>query len=266
MTLPASKKTRQRSSMGSRIDPDRPVLGIKDLISAEMDVGGHHHPRGQLAYASEGILKVYTDAGSWVIPPTQAVWIPGEMEHAVNAEVDAELRHIFIDPCYLDKLPKECSVVEVSALLRELILQVADFGTDYDINGPASRICAVILDQLHALKPSLLHLPGAKDRRLQRVMKVMIEAPSAEIGLEHLADVVGASERTLSRLFSKETGMSFQRWRKQLLLQEAVFRLGRGQSVLDISLELGYRSPSAFIAMFRKALGKPPGQYFKELN
>jgi AraC-like DNA-binding protein len=250
--------------MGSRIDAQRPVLGIKGWVSAEADAGYHHHPRGQLAYAAEGMLKVFTQAGSWVIPSTQAVWIPGEMEHAVNAEIDAEIRHIFIDPSCLDRLPHECSIVEMSSLLRELIMRVADYGTDYELEGPASRVCAVILDELQGLKPSLLHLPGAKDRRLQRVMKAMIEAPSAETGLDHWARYAGASERTLARLFSRETGMSFQKWRKQLLLQEAVFRLGRGESVLDVSLELGYRSPSAFVAMFRKALGKPPGQYFKE--
>ena len=260
----ASTQIRQPSDIGQQIDPQRPIVGLRGRLAANVDMEPHQHPRGQLAYASEGIIRVYTAAGSWVIPPTQAVWIPGNIEHRTTAEVQAELRHLFIDPAYLSSLSDQCSVVDVSPLLRELILKVADFGTDYQPNSPASRVCGVILDELQALKPSLLHLPGARDRRLQRVMKAMIESPSAEMSLSDLADNVGASERTVGRLFSKETGMTFQQWRKQLVLQEAVGRIGKGEAVIDVGLALGYRSPSAFVAMFRKSLGKPPGQYFNE--
>lgn len=262
----AQIKLRKRypSLFGQVVDPLRPIIGLQDRLEGDMEMEPHRHPRGQLAYASEGIIRVYTDTGSWVVPPTQAVWIPGNITHLTRAEVSAEIRHLFVDAAYLEQLPDQCSVVEVSSLLRELILRVADFGDHYAPDGPASRLCAVILDELHALKPSLLYLPGAEDRRLQRVMKAMIANPNAEQGLDHWSQQVGASERTLSRLFLKETGMNFQQWRKQLLLQEAVDRLGQGDAVTDIALELGYRSPSAFIAMFRKALGKPPGQYFRD--
>ncbi|WP_067867602.1 AraC family transcriptional regulator [Neptuniibacter marinus] len=259
-----STSKRQPSSIGQRIDSQRPIVGLRGHLAANVDMDPHQHPRGQLAYASEGIIRVYTDAGSWVVPPTQAVWIPGNIVHRTNAEVCAELRHLFVDPAYLHSLSDQCSVVEVSPLLRELIMKVADFGTEYLPNSPASRICAVILDELQALKPSLLHLPGATDRRLQRVMKTMIKSPNAETSLNELAAKVGASERTVARLFSKETGMTFQQWRKQLVLQEAVDRIGKGDAVIDVALALGYRSPSAFVAMFRKSLGKPPGQYFSD--
>lgn len=254
------------SQLGQRIDAQRPIIGLRGRLAANVDMDPHRHPRGQLAYAAEGIIRVYTDEGAWVVPPSQAVWVPGDVVHRTTAEVSAELRHLFVDPAYLSGLSDQCSVVEVSPLLRELIMRVADFGDDYPTNSPASRLCAVILDELQNLKPSLLHLPGATDRRLQRVMHAMVENPSAEIGLNYWAEQVGASERTISRLFVKETGMNFQQWRKQLLLQEAVDRLGKGNAVVDIALELGYRSPSAFVAMFRQALGKPPGQYFKDLS
>lgn len=262
--LEITPRKHYRSTLGTRVDARLPILGLHNRISAELEFDFHTHPRGQLAYASSGIIKVYTDNGCWIVPPSQAVWIPGEMNHSIIPEVRAEIRHLFIDPSCLDKFPTQCSVVEVSPLLRELILRVADFGDNYAENSPANRICGVILDEMQALKPSLLHLPLAGDRRLQRIMKAMIEKPEAETGLSHWAEFVGASERTLSRLFHKETGMSFQQWRKQLLLHEAIDLLGKGESVLNVALELGYSSPSAFVAMFRKALGTTPGQYFKE--
>ncbi|GGK55754.1 AraC family transcriptional regulator [Amphritea balenae] len=265
-TKPVSIRKRYRSKLGYRIDPSLPILGLHNLILSELELDFHHHPRGQLAYASSGVIKVFTDAGSWVVPPSQAVWIPAGIYHSVSPEISSEIRHLFIDPAYLHRFPTECSVVEVSPLLRELILKVADFGEDYADNSPASRICSVILDELQALKPSLLHLPGAADRRLLRIMQGMIERPETKTSLSYWSQLVGASERTLSRLFIKETGMTFQQWRKQLLLHEAINRLGKGESVINVALDLGYHSPSAFVSMFKKTLGKPPKQYFRDLN
>ncbi len=259
-------RKRFRSRLGLRLDPSLPILGLHDLILTDFEFDFHHHPRGQLAYASSGVIKVYTDSGSWIVPPSQAVWIPGDLRHSVNPEVTSEIRHLFVDPSCLHRLPDQCSVVEVSPLLRELILRLADFGDNYAPDSPASRLCAVILDELQALEPSRLHLPLSGDRRLQRVMQGMIEHPGADSGLTDWAARVGASERTLRRLFVRETGMTFQQWRRQLLLHEAVDRLGRGESVMNVALELGYRSPSAFVAMFRKTLGKPPGQYFRAVE
>ena len=261
-----SLRKRYRSKLGYRIDPSLPVLGLHNLIMSELEWDFHSHPRGQLAYASSGVIKVFTDTGSWVVPPSQAVWRPANINHSVNPEVHTEIRYLFIDPSYLDRFPAECSIVEVSPLLRELILRVADFGDNYSDNSPARRICSVILDELQALKPSLLHLPGATDRRLLRIMQGMIEQPETKTGLSRWSQLVGASERTLSRLFIKETGMTFQQWRKQLLLHEAVDRLGKGESVINVALDLGYHSPSAFVAMFKKALGKPPKQYLRDLS
>lgn len=252
------------SDIGQHVDPSRPIIGLRGQLDVNVDMDPHKHPRGQLAYACKGIIRVYTHAGSWVVPPNQAVWIPGNVYHRTVAEVSAELRHLFVDPAFLHRLSDQCSVVEVSPLLQELILRVADFGTDYEPESSASRVCAVILDELQALQPSLLYLPAASDRRLQRIMEAMIAKPNTEEGLKYWAAKVGASERTISRLFIKETGMTFQQWRKRLLLQEAVERIGKGEAVIDVALELGYRSPSAFVAMFRKTLGKPPGQYFSE--
>lgn len=267
MTVPAiTPRKRFRSTLGLRVDPALPILGLHDLIQTDFEFDFHSHPRGQLAYASSGVIKVYTDSGSWIVPPSQAVWIPGGLRHSVNPEVTSEIRHLFIDPSCLHRFPEQCSVVEVSPLLRELILRVADFGDGYAEDSPASRIASVILDELQALEPSRLHLPLSDERRLQRVMHGMIKHPEADTGLAHWSAKVGASERTLRRLFIRETGMTFQQWRRQLVLHEAVDRLGRGESVMRIALDLGYSSPSAFVAMFRKALGKAPAQYFKAIH
>lgn len=255
-----------RSKRGFILDPALPILGMQNRIQTDFEFDFHSHPRGQLAYASTGVIKVQTDDGSWVIPPSQAVWIPGGIHHSVSPAVTSEIRHLFIDPTYLSRFPGQCSVVEVSPLLRELIMQVADFGDTYAPDSPASRVCAVILDELEALKPSRLHLPLSEDRRLQPIMQSMLSPSDADTDLAYWANRVGASERTLRRLFVRETGMTYQQWRQQARLQQAVERLGQGESVLNVSLGLGYRSPSAFVAMFRKALGVSPGRYFNAIH
>ncbi len=271
-------RRRLRSDIGQCLDRSRPVLGICLNIRAdEVMLEYHAHPRGQLAYAATGILKIHTDAGVWVVPPSQAVWIPGGLRHSVNAQIPSQIRHLFIDPFFLGNLPKECNVLDMTPLLQALIMRVAGFGRDYDIDGPEARLCAVVLDELQALQPSALYLPWANDRRVQRVMNGVIDdfqMKSAVIdgfgvhgkSLEKWALEVGASPRNLSRLFLQETGMTFKQWRQQWMLQEAVSQLGSGKSVTHVALALGYSSPSSFVAMFRKSLGKPPAQYCREIG
>ncbi len=267
---------RIRSNVGHCIDPDKPVIGICSEMLVQHPLDYHSHPRGQLAYASTGILKVHTAVGVWVVPSSQAVWIPGGLTHSVNAQTTAEIRHLFVDPAYLERLPQQCSVLDVSPLLQALILRVADFGRNYTADGPAARLCAVVLDEMQALRASPLYLPGANDRRVQRVMAGLIDQYSNESAnhtslsssqaLADWAARVGASERTLSRLFVRETAMTFQQWRRRLILQEAISQLGQGRRVTHVAIALGYRSTSAFVAMFKQALGKPPAQYCKELQ
>lgn len=287
----ASEK-RVRSDIGQYIDASRPIVGICFTAKPDKDMLEYHaHPRGQLAYAASGILKVHTDQGIWVVPQFQAVWIPGNMRHSVYIQTQAEIRHLFVDPSYLDYFPNECSVLDVSPLLQELILRFTyfdSFAPYYEIDSPEARLGAVILDELQALKPSALYLPWAKDRRVQRVMKELIneiqrscqhinnkggdssDDDSSDMEywvqsqqLETWAKAVGASTRTLSRLFLQETGMTFKQWRQQIILQEAVSLLDSGKTVTELALALGYKSPSAFTAMFKKALGKAPAHYYK---
>jgi len=282
----ASEK-RVRSDVGQYIDANRPILGICFTAKPDKDILEYHtHPRGQLAYASSGTLKVYTDEGIWVVPQSQAVWIPSDISHSVYIQTDAEIRHLFVDPSCLDCFPSQCSVLEVTPLLQELILRFTRFDSVapyYDIDSPMARLGAVILDELQALKPSALYLPWAKDRRVQRGMKELMDEiqhscqhidtkgdNNSDIEywiqsqqLETWATAVGASTRTLSRLFLQETGMTFKQWRQQLILQEAVSLLGSGKAVTELALTLGYKSPSAFTAMFKKALGKSPVHYCK---
>ncbi len=243
-------------------DPERPILAVATTTAGGLRVAWHSHPRGQVVYAVEGVLRVVSRSGAWIVPPRQMVWVPPAMEHEVIAADSVTLHALFVESARAADLPAECRVMNVPPLLHQLILKAAELGHDYAAEGPARRLMEVIIDQLLELEPAALHLPMAQDKRLQRVINGLMQAPADGRGLEQWAEVAGASARTLARLFVRETGLTFSEWRKRLRLLEAIDRLGRGQRITRVALELGYDSASAFIAMFRRTLGAPPSRYF----
>lgn len=245
---------------GATIDPARPVLGFA-RDSGPYETGWHRHHRAQLLFAIEGVMTVSTRDGTWVVPPQQAVWVPAETEHDVSSKQLVAMRSLYLDPSVVDDLPTTCCVVSVSPLLRELIMRAIEIGLDYPPDGPQARLMAVIPDELARLDAEPLHLPLPADPRLRTVTDALIADPSDGRDLKAWARTAGASERTLARLFVKETGMTFGTWRQRRRLLAAIGRLAEGKPVTSVAYDLGYDSPSAFITMFRRTLGATPGRY-----
>ncbi len=241
----------------------RPVVAAATDYPAGQATRWHSHPRAQLVYGISGVMAVTTEAGVWVVPPERAVWVPGGMAHRVDFPTDVKMRSLWVSPEAAGNLPQACSVVTVSPLLRELIRTAVAIPAEYDADGPDGRLMAVILDQLRVLDQAPLHLPWPEDSRLRRIAEVLINDPALDTNLDALAKSAGASARTLARLFVKDTGMTFGAWRQQARLLKALELLAAGQPVTATALDLGYDSPSAFIAMFKKTLGVSPGRYFK---
>ena len=224
-------------------------------------ISPHFHPRAQLVHAASGVMTVTTATGSWVVPPGLGLWMPADMVHEVRAVTTISMRTLYIARDAAAWLPNDCRVVGVPPLLRELILRASSGPPLYDTEGPAARLMAVILDELRDLAAAPLHLPMPSDRRLKAVAEALLEAPDDNRGLTAWGRKVGASSRTLSRLFVSETGMTFGRWRQRRRLLAALERLAQGEAVTSVALDLGYASPSAFIAMFRRSLGASPTAY-----
>lgn len=244
--------------VGYIIDPDRPVLIISaERRGAEM-VSRHRHRRGQLLYGIRGVMRLTTEAGTWLVPPAQAVWIPPEIFHEVEMTEAVSLRSIYIDPSFTQDLPADCCVIRVDGLLRELILEAASIGNEYQPETADARLMRVIVDRLHRIERSPFHLPFSSEPRLRRIIDALVADPANSLTLSQWAKQAGASERTLSRLFVRHLGLSFGDWRRRLRLLAALDRLANGASVTEVALELGYGSSSAFIAMFRQNLGEPP--------
>jgi AraC-like DNA-binding protein/mannose-6-phosphate isomerase-like protein (cupin superfamily) len=221
----------------------------------------HHHIPCQFLYISKGVMTVGTDEGTWVVPESHAVWIPTHIGHSIEALGHLTLRNLYIQP-YADRtFPKRCGVVSVSSLLQELIVYAADFSTDYLDNSHEDRVMDVIFDLLEKSETAPFLLPSPVDKRLTIITNGLLNTPGNTRTLAKWAKEAGTTERTVTRLFKKETGMSFEQWRRQARLMQAIQRLSAGEQVTSISFDLGYSSVSAFVAMFKKELGRTPGQF-----
>jgi AraC-like DNA-binding protein/quercetin dioxygenase-like cupin family protein len=241
----------------------RPVVGVASDFAHGETIPFHRHRRGQLVYACSGVMTVATREGTWVVPPQRAVWVPGGVEHRIRMSGEVGMRTAYLAPEAGARLPGTCCVVAVSPLLQQLLIRLVALPQPYPLGGAEERLVEVLLDELATLPVSPLDLPLGSDPRLRRVVDALLESPEDERGLAGWAACAGASPRTLARLFQRETGMSFGAWRRQLRLLRSLERLAAGEPVTSVALALGYDSTSAFIAMFRRNLGRTPGGYFR---
>lgn len=225
----------------------------------------HRHAKAQLVYVMSGVITLEAAGGLWTVPPRCALWLPGGVAHRGRACGHIKVGHLYIEPALARSLRDQCGILLVQPLLRELILRLMERPPPRPTQGPReARLLRVLLDELEAAPLEPLHLPMPQDRRLRRLAETLLVDPSLRLTIEEWGARVGASSRTLSRLFPRETGLSFVRWRQQLHVGLALQRLATGEPVANIALDLGYESASAFGAMFRRMLGVTPARYFSE--
>ena len=240
-------------------DFSAPVIAVRvDVIGTKAEVPDHSHRKGQLVIALGGGVMCRVPSGLWMVPPHCGVWIPGGMQHSNLATANARLYFVYIEPEVI-ALPDRCSTLSISPLLRELIVELSDQAVDDDER--ENLLTQVLLRELPRMPLQQLHLPLSPEPRLKRIAAALAEDPSDRSTLAEWADRVALSESSLARLVIKETGLTFGRWRQQLHLIVAIRELASGASVQQVSSDLGYESVTAFITMFKKALGKPPAKY-----
>jgi AraC-like DNA-binding protein len=222
----------------------------------------HAHAWHQLSYASAGVLRVATAGSAWIVPPHRAVWIPAGVEHSEEIRGQGTMRSLYFASAVAKRLPRDCVVMTVPALLRELILEATAYGALDAKVGEQRRLAQVIVDRIARLSPaSSQNLPMPSDARALAIAQRLMKAPANGEPIETLARRAGASKRTAQRLFAAETGMSFAAWRQRLRLLSAIERLERGRSVTDAAFDVGYTSVSAFVSAFRREFGVTPGRF-----
>jgi AraC-like DNA-binding protein len=221
----------------------------------------HFHDDDQLVYAVSGTMTVRAPGGLWVVPRLRAVWIPARVPHAIDMSGRVTMKTLYLAPRLARRLPRSCCVLNVSSLLEELVRHACELGSLYRSKPEHAHLVAVVLDQLATAPTLALQLPAPKDPRAARVASALIEDPADRRPLSTLCARAGASKRTVERVFVEETGMTFGRWRQRLSLLHGMKLIAGGAKISAAAYDAGYASASAFIAMFRRAMGTTPREW-----
>ncbi|WP_426723959.1 AraC family transcriptional regulator [Enterobacter cloacae complex sp. 292E8] len=224
----------------------------------------HQHDCAQLLHTLSGVVRVDSASGCWVVPPGRGVWLPAGTQHSLRITGNVAARTLFIDPLARADLPATCQIVQISSLLRELILASLLLDESYSPGSRDERVYELILDEIRLMPVLPFHLPEPESEPLRQLCQRIRQAPGESWSSTEAASSAGMSERTLNRHFQQQTGLRYAEWLRRARLLEALQRLAQGQPVLRVALDLGYGSHSAFTAMFRRVMGTSPSDYFKD--
>lgn len=246
---------------GIRHQPVAPTE-VRVLVSGE-EVDPHRHDDHQIIYVSSGVLEVVAAHGKWFTPSTRAVWVPAGTVHVWQVHGATTVHMVGIPHRMAADASPDPSLVLAHPLFRELVIACSA--------GPATspqarRLLQVLLDQMRFAPDRASMLPALDDPRLRDVQSLLEADMTVSPSLGELGRRVGASERTLSRLFSDSVGMTFPVWRNQLRLHHASLLLAQRRTVSQVAADSGYSSPSAFITSFQAAFGRTPGSLYRETD
>jgi AraC-like DNA-binding protein len=251
--------------MSQKRHPAEPLVrSLAVTLPAGFPLARHHHAWPQLIFAVHGVITVTTALGAWVVPPLRGVWVAAEQEHELQTTGEVAMRTLYLRPDVSPALDPACCVLNVPPLVRELIAHIASIGALEEGEPTHLRLLGVLVDLLEATPQAPLSVPMPTDPRARRVAEAVMQNPADQRSIEQLARGSGASSRTIERAFREQTGLTVGRWRQQARLLAALRLLSDGVQVTTVAREVGYQSPSAFVAMFRRSLGRPPAQYLDQ--
>ena len=266
MTQSLSDQTNCWVSIKSRFKRtklDRPIHPRAGPMPPWQHVQTHQHTWGQLAYASRGVLTVATSQGRFVVPPNQAVWLPPHLPHETFCRYGGQFSSVYIDTSYVARLGLSAKVLHIDDLLKAMVSMICSWPEDYNLDARTMRFIDVFIDCLECAPTSQFFIPTAQDNRLTPILSELHAHPGCHKTLEQWGLEVGASSRTLNRLFNKSFSMNFSQWKQKLRALRAVEMLESGHSQQYIAQQLGFESSSAFNTAFKKTLATTPGQYLK---
>lgn len=256
---------------------ERPLRAKAHRLEADTQVERHAHDWAQVAFSATGVMRLTADRGTYLVPPQRAVWIPPRVDHAITVVETCDLRTLYLHqspsrcgpavPKAEEAAWRSCRVLEVSDLLRALVLALPTTpdgaaAPDADELQRERLIADLVRDELRRARPVRLGVDLPRDKRLLALCLAVLDDPTRHATLADWSRDVGASERTIARLFRQDLGTSFVQWRQQVLLARALAMAARKQPMAQIAAELGYASPSAFSAMVRRSVGAPPSRFF----
>ena len=239
----------------------RPIIAIGNDWPSGHAIRPHHHRRGQLLSSAKGVIALSTADGAWVMPPQRGMWIPPATEHRVRMVGAVSVQSLYIEPHAIPGLPSHCQVVGISPFMRSLITEALSLPLEYELEGREGALMQLIGYEMQQLSSLPLSLRYPTHGPLAALCRQFVERPNVHERIDYWADALAMSRRSFTRLFRRETGLSFVAWRQQACLLCAMPRLAAGEAVTTIAIDLGYENPAAFTLMFRRAFGSAPLTY-----
>ena len=245
-------------------DPGRALITRRTSYEPGHHITRHWHARAQFAFALEGTMRVRTARTVWIVPSSRALWIPARTPHEIQMYGTVKMHSLYLNEAAASGMPGAPAVLNVTPLLRELIVRAVDLPADYDAHGDDGLLIHLLIAELRRLTPCALDLPLPVSDDLSLLCERMLRDISARRPCGADARKLNISARTLYRRFVRETGITFARWKQQARLLESIRRLSEGTPVTSVAIDLGYESPSAFSTMFRRAVGMAPRAFSRK--
>ena len=253
--------------------PESPVIGESSRAIVPRNtvypkghrVPPHWHARAQFVFPTRGTITVRTQRRAWIVPASRALWLPARTVHEVMMRGEVEMLSLYVRPADGNGMPETCAVLEITPLLRELVVRAAALPVHYDEAGEDGLLMQLLLAEMRRVPRCALDLPLAESADLRGVCERILDGLAGH-------DVGGArtplhiSSKTLYRRFLRETGVTFARWKQQARLLEAIRMLADGVPVTTVAINLGYESASAFSTMFKRSLGVSPRRFLAKGN
>jgi len=253
-----------RQAPKSPFDPG-PGVSIASLAyeyPPAWQVPEHTHRADQLIYATAGVMEIAAAQSLWLIPPQFAVWIPAAVKHSIRMPGAVSMRTLYLRPGLARG--KQCAVLHVTPLLRELIVEAVRVGNLKARNKDNAALRDVIVAQIERASPVPTMLAMPSDARARAIADAVIANPKTTLLVP--CQKTGVSVRTLQRAFRREVGTDFETWRRQVRLMKAIELLAQGRTIKQISHAVGYRQASTFVAAFHRAFGMPPKAWIAALR
>src|SRR5918993_84685 len=191
-------------------DVPRPVAAMADEYPPNSYDPPHSHKRGQLIYAIRGVLVCTTHEATFVVPPQRALWVPAGVVHEARTRGHVSLRTLYLDESSIATgLPPGCMTIEVSSLLRELIVEATRIPIEYEYDSRDGRVMSLIVDEIRSAPTTPLHVPMPRHAQLVRICHAILKDPAQNDLLDGWAIAAGMSRRTFTRIFRQETGVTF---------------------------------------------------------
>lgn len=244
----------------------RPLVGYSQKLEAGFYAAPHSHPRAQLLHVISGFMQVKVGGATFFVAPSTALFLPTDELHEVSVSTASELNTLFLRKSAAARLASEPKVITVTPLLRELVAAASAEPLDRDLSGRGRHIAALAIDEIKRSTELNFMIPMPSDRRAAKIVRGLMLSPSEDFDIEHWAGVANVASRTLTRIFQRETGMSFIQWRQQMRLIKALEALANGATPKEAAAIGCYESSSAFGVSFKRTFGVTPGEARNEFG